>query len=622
MRPSGSGATNDSVVLAAGDFRHHVVARQRRDHLHQARHQIDALSLEADADRQFQPVDAGRFVQLGGHVAVRLDKLQREVVGDVDLPALGPQLRRGAREEPDPAVATQVLGQHQVVVLRRAIVVIAVGQRAEAELRQSLGNRTLGRHVAHHPIQAAVLRQHRPVLGRRHADRPIIERQPGQRCRLVTRRTAPIRVSLRAGHHGPHQAQIRPWRAIDAFRRGQFLGGWDGDIRQAAGEFQPHPHCLLHRDRRRRQQPARHTRRHVERDGTHHAGCRLHVPGRRQDQRLGAVIQHETGALAAILVHPPDDAARAFRPFRHHGTADAPPARAPGGDDPLQHIDVGVGLQRAPSAAVVQPAHDPVVGGPQELCRLSSLRRVARTIVLDAVLAEPVVLQQGHGQQVDRQPNRCVLFRRGRQHVDQPLADGSRIVFGAAALGNLQVVQPGGDRGRQRHFGRAQRRRGFQPEPLAGGQQYGSDVLAVEPARAGAEADNGERALCVRAQNHVLRVGLSRAALNLALDAVGTLVDQQARDPALLLKAAAGFHGGEAGATLDVCIAQNAVRHDEGGGLHHVHPPRLHRAAEFGKSGLWRPGGGTQDWPRAAFTACSTADSMCPTSASSCASET
>ena len=46
---------------------------------------------------------------------------------------------------------------------------------AEPELRQALGNRFLNPQVANYLIQAAVLRQNRPVLGRRHADRPVVE---------------------------------------------------------------------------------------------------------------------------------------------------------------------------------------------------------------------------------------------------------------------------------------------------------------------------------------------------------------------------------------------------------------------------------------------------------------
>jgi hypothetical protein len=67
---------------------------------------------------------------------------------------------------------------------------------------------------------------------------------------------------------------------------------------------------------------------------------------------------------------------------------------------------------------------------------------------------------------------------------------------------------------------------------------------------------------------------------------------QNAGDPALRLKSSAAVHRSKAGATPDVVVAQDAIRNDKGGRLHHVHRQQLHEAPESNPAGTGLPA-----WP-------------------------
>ena len=60
------------------------------------------VAADRDAQMQFQPVDAGRFLQFGGEIAVGGDDVDREVVIDLDLPSFGAQLRHHLENDRQP----------------------------------------------------------------------------------------------------------------------------------------------------------------------------------------------------------------------------------------------------------------------------------------------------------------------------------------------------------------------------------------------------------------------------------------------------------------------------------------------------------------------------------------
>ena len=76
-------------------------------------HQIHPLAVHHDAEMQFQPVDAGPLVQLGGDVAIGLDHPDREVGGGVDRPAGGAQRRDFVEHDAEPVGAVLIVFQEE-----------------------------------------------------------------------------------------------------------------------------------------------------------------------------------------------------------------------------------------------------------------------------------------------------------------------------------------------------------------------------------------------------------------------------------------------------------------------------------------------------------------------------
>ena len=132
-----------------------------------------------DPEVEIEPVDPRPFLDFEREATIRLDQPQRKIVGDIDQPALGPQLRNIAQHELDPGCRVRI-HERQVagvrVGLRQGMVVVDLG---EAEPACPFGGLILGHGIADDLIQHATMLHDAvrlPVQAARDADRPVAPR--------------------------------------------------------------------------------------------------------------------------------------------------------------------------------------------------------------------------------------------------------------------------------------------------------------------------------------------------------------------------------------------------------------------------------------------------------------
>ena len=163
------------------------------------------MAVQHDAEVEVEPVDTGAFGDCEFDVAIGLHQPPWKCVGDVDLPAILPQVRNVGKHEVQPSVRVRV-GDHEIRGVRMTFGhVTEVFDAVEADMAKGIRRSRLGGPVTDKPEQHAVILDNRLLPERFfywHFDGTVLPRQPGQGD------------IMRAGRGRPTGA------AADYFRRG------------------------------------------------------------------------------------------------------------------------------------------------------------------------------------------------------------------------------------------------------------------------------------------------------------------------------------------------------------------------------------------------------------------
>ena len=533
-----------------------VLALQRQggigfgDQAHQGGHQIDALAVDLDAEMQFQPVDAAAFVflQFGGQSAVGGDDADREIVIDIDLPALGAQRGNGLKHDRQPGGGARALPQREILGMG----VLIINRRqlrdaAHAQKGQGLDRFLLAGAVARQIVEFAVMRH--PARRRAdrtgHRQRTIAEGQAGQRHFIQTapdmpRGAAPVRGIDR--QRAVDQPQIRHCPAAEPFRHRQGARHRHFQRGQTLAQFLGHARRQFWRHRRRAKQPCRRPRRDVERDRADRARPWVHIPKQRGVEGHQPFLQHQARLLRPIRRDLPRHTSWAWFAFRYPGAVGGAPEGAASGDDAAECLGRVLILDAAEAIGdgTAQPRQDDPVGGTQ-------IARGGSALVHGELfgMADLAGEEQAHGERAHHQRRgaaRALLVRLGgREHVMQALMDGGRIFLGVLAIIRLQSGQPArqivgqlpvAGFGWRRGLGH-RRRAGLGGHLLlaVGGDQHGGDMLAIAADGTGTQAADRQRAVRPPSHGDALQIGVGRGALGFREDQGALVADAQIAHP-------------------------------------------------------------------------------------------
>jgi hypothetical protein len=133
-------------------------ARDRRE---DGRHQINSLAIDQRAKVELEPVDAGAFVKLRRNLAVRLNKADRKIGGDLDLPNGRAKRRHIVLEYVNPSDPVLVIRKDKIIAkYHRNPVWVLFEQLLEAEGADASNSLMLGDAVAYHFDDAPIPREY------------------------------------------------------------------------------------------------------------------------------------------------------------------------------------------------------------------------------------------------------------------------------------------------------------------------------------------------------------------------------------------------------------------------------------------------------------------------------